>query len=1007
MKQQFQQSNNLSSIMIYTGSSYLEAANSLANREYGHYIEDLGYLSLSSDKRSYWSNYKTEELMFADTNVIVSKISDIYGFAYSYQNRYMDNHSSNISINTIRNNDKSISRYHAEYSYQNDLNNDFSNIVEYTANDLKNFLFALNYQKFNKTSFYGKNNEVSSIRIGAKTFDWHLASDTAYTFVEYEEDTATYYFAYDSNNTYYSDQTELPENVDLVYTYSYTYPKISSYFFAYDPNLTYYYNVEDVPEGQTLSYAYTYDYVKIFEHNISYLYGADNYYAYVRKEYEPIDATLKSSIAYYTNLFEEKYNHNTDLYTYYMYDCVVDVPMLLTTYSAGNKKSVFEMRYNSDYDRWFETGIFAYFNFETQTRGISFSANEDGTFGIRINENENIFDNDITVSENSDADLYIDNTNGEYNKETEFTILSPNNMKYLEFINPAGVLNLTKTGWTNKGNNLEELVITNNEGSDKLDKILGINDLTNLEKIVLNNCNNLKSTPSISNLTKLEWFDATNSNIQSFKPAEGTSFEYVSLPVGDSLNTIRLKNVEFVEDSDFIISNYSVLNSLTFDNVSGIDTFEYVNEWNETLKNNGSLIPQSIIRLELNNFDWENVPVDTMKDIKKFDLSVENGNVSLVGHGNYGMLTREEYIDITKMYGVNAFVNNGSEKVFKTLNMTKSINTLQDWEYTFKLTSDVTNNEYTALFNYSEAFNALDNSNSLIAVNAIVGKILENNTMKFIYDEQEKSIYFKLQNVIDTKDTPTTNGEISVGDIVLYNGDTIKIFFNSISAANNKFNYIKLGKISNNDANGINSQWFKYGTTASADITFTQYSRPEVIENIYAYDNAEITEEVSSIQVVAGESIDIYIDVDNHNATANKISVVSLENTQVLKITPDSTIGQNEWPKKYNIEVNATLANIPVLESKEYKIKVALNEKLTNSFNNASINLSNIVYKEISVVAISNSNQIATISSNNELLILNSHNASIDDQQIITLDVNEGDVEFDENGTIIINDIIE
>ena len=973
MKQEFQQSNNLSSIMIYTGSSYLEAASALADRDYGHYIEDLGYLSLASDKRSYWSYYKTEDLMFADTKTTFSKIKDLYNAAYSYQTKYYDVYSDDLSIKTITGDNKSISRYHARYSYQDDLDNQFSNLVEYTATDLNNFLYSLNYQKFNKMSQYGNTNEVSSIRIGAKTFDWHTASDIAYTNVTVESTDISYFFAYSVEG----------DGDDAVVTY------------FYDAN-------EYLASGKIASYTYAYEYVdNVYTYN-HYYYGVDDYYTYSKKEYLPIKDTLISTISYQVEQFEDKYGNDENLYTYYMYDCIVDIPMTLTTKSIGTKKSTFEMRYYSEYDNWFGTGIPAYFNFGV-VPSFAVKAYEDGTFGARINENVNIYDSDVQLQSGYSYLFTIDNEGDEYDNTTEFTILSPENMYELVLNNLSGTINLTKTGWTSKANHLTYLSINNvDPEKDELEKILGINDLVNLKSLQITNCNNLKSTPAISNLTKLEKFVADASNIESFKPADGVKLEYVSLP--ETTKAIRLKDVEFDKDSIFYLKKYDSLNSLTFDNVSGIDTLSEVMKWNTVLKTSNKLIPDSLIHLGLNEFEWENTPVSIMEDIKKFDLDINEGTISLVGTGNYGMLSREEYISMTKLYGVNAFISQASsEKVFPNLDLQKKVNMLQEWEYKFNMTAEVNGsvNENVAdmQFDYSESFNSTENTNNIIAVNAIVGQILATPTLQFAYDEDRKSVSHTFSKSIDTKDTPYTNSAIEAGDVLLYNGDTIKIFTSRLSKAENKFNYIKLGTISN-----LTSllMWFSLSNRDVVDITFSQSPRPEVVNNIIVANEDELT--INSVDIVEDkEDVMIIVDVNNHEAEANKIKVsVVNDNKGAVKVTQMSETG--EWPMTFKLEVDSSKALIPVFGSKEYTLKVSLDEKLTNTSNNYSVDLNDIIFTTIDILALSKYDKTNDVNDGG-ILTLDEDLASVDEDGILTINSQFARYDEETETLVILNEI--
>ena len=109
-------------------------------------------------------------------------------------------------------------------------------------------------------SQYGNDNEVDIIRVGAKTFEWHLASEAAYAWTTIEQEMSTYYFAYDYAETYYSAENDVPEDATLVYSYTYEYPKVSTYYFAYDYESTYYHDINDVPAGHELAYSYSYEY---------------------------------------------------------------------------------------------------------------------------------------------------------------------------------------------------------------------------------------------------------------------------------------------------------------------------------------------------------------------------------------------------------------------------------------------------------------------------------------------------------------------------------------------------------------------------------------------------------------------------------------------------------------------------------------------------------------------------------------------------------------------------
>ncbi len=937
------QSENLSSIMIYTGTSYLDAASYLANRQYGSYISELGYLSRTSNLKSYWTNYS--DLLYEETEYKFDQMKDILSEGQAYLVSHYDNNGV-VTISEITGNGKTVSRYHAEYSYQHSLDNDFSNIVDYTAQDLNDFLFSMNYQKYNKEVMYGDEYELNSVRIGAKTFNWHTASDIAYTNVTVESTNMSYFFAYITDN---------------------------------DNNVTYFYSEEEYINGSgSISgriYSYSYDYtddVYTYDH---YYYPSTNFYTYIQQEYVPIIDTLKDEIEAQVGIFETKYGNNEELYTYYMYDCSVDIPMTLTTRSLGVKKSTFEMRYSSDYDKWFEYVI--PMTLKPCVASFDVTAYENGVFGIRVNENEQITESDTTIEADETATIAF--INGEQLAYT--SMLSPYNMKKLNMSNVAqhidGVLNLTYNPWTtNKGNHLVELTIGSETINENITKIMGINDLVNLEYLDISNINHLTSTPAISRLTKLNTFKAKGSNIKSFKPAiPATDVKLKDIELPEGIENIRLQDVTFADNCIFDYTIDNKLNSLVLDNVEGLDTYKFVTDWNTLLKTNGNLIPESLIYLELNGINWDKVPVTIMEDIKKFDLNIKEAQISVLGTSIYGMLSREEYISITKLYGVNAFYTlSDNEKVFKDLRLTKYIPALPQYEYTFTLSSSINDNEVVATFDNT------DNPNTIIAVNGVIDNILAatNNTLSFTYDEHAKYIQHKFSKPVDTKDTikPLTNNSLSYGDIVLYNGDTILIMMENIS--NVKFQYIKLGNI--DDVTMKVKYWFIESNTVN--IKFVQAERPKIVSNITIKLDDEIKNSVSLSETKLREGITVKIEIDEPEA----------ENTQITyKPLPLGIVVEEGEDNTYTIKLSET-EQISASSSKEYIIKFSIAGKVPGT----TMDLRDIVYANFTIEAISISDEHSEYLDN--ILTVAEDNIEFENNILTFI---EGAAEYDEETAIL------
>ena len=174
-------SKNLNSVLIYSGdqSGFNQsngAAYLLSNRLENSYLSDYGYLKVNSSNEWYWTKYP--DILYKDTKMNFSKMKDLYEEGNSYLNRHYDVNGTTSIVGVENSNNVIVSRYCAEYSYQNNLDNIYSNSDNYAAEDMNNFLMSLNYQGFNKGTQYLNGKEVTSIRIGAKTFSWHEQGET-------------------------------------------------------------------------------------------------------------------------------------------------------------------------------------------------------------------------------------------------------------------------------------------------------------------------------------------------------------------------------------------------------------------------------------------------------------------------------------------------------------------------------------------------------------------------------------------------------------------------------------------------------------------------------------------------------------------------------------------------------------------------------------------------------------------------------------------------------------
>lgn len=970
MKEQLLQSNNYTSLMIYSGGHATQAATDLADRNYGSYIEGLGYLSSTSDTLAYWTNYPG--LKFEESVTEFSKLGQIYNESYLYMKGNNEINSSNLSITDIHNNGKTVSRYHAEYSYQTDLNNSFGNIVPKTVEDLNNFLFGLNYQKYNKMRQYGGDVEVSSIRIGPKTFNWHYADEVAYTNVVTREAVLTYLYAYTST-TSYTNSFENSSDVNAVIG-----------------------KMTDENNG-VAPYTYSYEYDGTVDDVFTYKYWADNYYTYIGKQYLPIIDTLAETMTPQITEFTNKYDNNEDIYTYYMYDCVVDIPMTLTTKSVGVKKSTFEMRYTSEYDHWLEDSIPLKMNFSVSDMPViaEVTAYETNTFGVRYNQSYMFSGIDDVVLEAGESHMFkATDENFANSTDTIISLTSPNSIKKLDMSKSlkyisgrdddgeivATVLDLTYSGWPkSRGVNMTELVIGSEDvdpnDTKNISKVRGINDLTTLEKVDISNLAYLTFTPAITNLTNLVEFKAKGSNIKSFKPAANTHFDKIELP--DTITNLRLVDFTLNEDGvfDYIINEN--LSSLVLDNVEGLDTFEFVKEWNNVLKDNNKLIPNSLIYLELSGINWEDIDVMFLKDLKRHDLQINEGTIEVSGSGIYGIVTREEYVELTKLYGLEAFKagTDNKYKVYPGLDLVKKVPFMQKHEYIFDMT--------TAADETGVAVMQFIADDAIVPVNALIEYILSNPTITFEYDTIENNnISHKLNNVVDTKDNSLyTMTNITVGDVVLYNGDTI-IIYTDTPRVNPSYQYIKVGTIKSMN---VLKGWFRYDN--SAPITFAQHNRPEIVNEII------ITNlDTDTLEMQEGDSDDSIIVETKTDNQASKLNVIGCaaydkdgnitDHINISKLTPSE-----EHPEitSFKMYVDSTKSRIGISEAREYDVVFYLDMNLRalgDDYAGAdcSLELKNVVKNTVHVHALSNSKY------EDSVITLNAFAGTYDDEtQTITL----------------------
>ena len=942
---------NLDQIVFYTGEHSVTAASLIEDRAFGQEVEGLGTLTKGSDKSIYFSEYPS--VKYTEAKMDLQNINDLYSNTLSYLTRINNVENFGIGYTYIANN-----RYNAIYTYETDLQNDFDFADINITQDLTEFLIGLNTQKYNKTKFYGDKFEVSSIKLGQTYFTWYPKDTVAYviTHEDVKHVDFTYYMLtatdlnafdgpWDGEDPVYRAQevevevTEKDEfGNDIIRT------EFVNEYTEFE-NLNSLKTYADTYNFYLHKYTYSYNYSEFTYSN--YMIGGDNgnYYSYLRQTYDTIDRSIKNQVTYELNLFRDKYNNDDSIYAYYMYDCNADIDLMLTTEHLGVKQSKFKVSFNSLFDKWFDNviNINAELNAGDDILKIT-SANDDKIYSVFKNKVDRITGDNIVI--NKDQTLTF-TTNSAVSLDDEINILTPYEIDTLD-LSPiktkiSHTINLDETPWKESGNNLRCLIFDDGNDATKsnLQKIYGLNKTSKLEYINMDNVANLTATPAIDKLENLKVFTAKGSNIDSFRTKSGLELNYVGLP--ETIKSLKLMGNTFVPgdlmvageekhfDGTLDYTPNSTLSSLTLSNIDNKLSYSLVTTWYDALGND----IDSFKYLELQNINWSDIAARTLIDIKKFDINPNfSGNVSIIGSGNYKWLTRNEYQDIRKYYGLNAFnsSNTVSNKVFKNLTITPKKDKKETFEFSLKaqnntlaaynesIADDSTKDQFESIldveikgYQYDNNYNESEISPYYNrAANAFLDLIYNDNITSFTFkkDEIDNFASAKLPRTIDTSNSVEIRN-IKNGDILLFNGDTLIIYFEDV--VNSPYEFIKLGTIIDKEIKNKNfimesslQNWFN---SEENIIEFIPSKRETVIQEL----SVELLSESENIiydQNLDGtpfEGIKISVDIDEYA----KEHFDEIENTEI-KIRYDETllhVDIEEDLENHHIEYTLTPAN--------------------------------------------------------------------------------------------------
>ena len=982
---------NLDSIIFYTGSLSTVAAQAVENRDFSKTVEGLGKLTKGNDGSIYFSNYPN--VKYNEKQIDFVNLNDLYNETLSYVSK--TNLDFSIGYTYIAQN-----RYHAIYTYETDLDNDFDNSKIYPARDLSEFLVGLNTQKYNKQNQYGNNYEVSSIKIDQTYYRWYPENTIAYVETKSKDIEVTYtYFEKTWNEEErYEGPYDTEELIELV---------------------------ESLDPGQYIKKV-TYSYIDKEYYDEPYSIGG-NFYSYVRKTYDTIDNAVKNIISSNMESFEEKYNNDPSIYAYYMYDCNSDIQMLLTTNHLGIKQSTFKIGFDSKFNNWFGNIINIKGNINEGDSILKITSSEDGAmFSIFSNLTNRITGDNVEINKNETYE-FVSNT--DLTLESNINILTPYSIDTLD-LSPiktkiSNMVDLTESGWLNHGNNLKNIIFDDGDNSTKsnIEKIFGLNELSELRYIDISNIDKFDKTPAIDKLENLKVFKAKNSNIDSFRPKAGNTLYSVELP--ETVKSIKLINNEFVPgtltvsgeekyfDGTLNYNPNTVLSNLTLRNIDNKLSYQLVIDWYNAL-NTENKLDNSLIYLELGGINWNNVPASTLINLKKFDINPNlSGEISIIGSGNYKWLSRKNYQDITRLYGYNSMNENRmvtSNKVFKDL-FIKCNKNKETFEFTLAVTNDnvktfnenIDPNNVTAV-KYKDTLNVEfkgyiydlhDNSETVIspyfnrAANALLDMIYNEGIteFEFIKDDIDNYVYCQLPRSIDTSNSNEVKN-IKAGDILLFNGDTLIIYFENIQ--NSIYEYIKLGNIIDETVSDYMGRilssvqnWF------NEDGTYTLRFIPSERETVIQELNTEVinVRDNNIIYNTDTEPIIIKVYIDDY----------ALENIDKVE------------NKNIDIEYNDNILDVEELEpSDEYKL-YSVKAKEGHNFDeivNTSISIYCDANKEDTevIIPISLRNEFVYSTFNdetNEILLNNNMYEYDEETQYIVINTSLVDVHYDEETQIL------
>lgn len=760
----------LPNITFYSGEDARAAGQAVENRQYGTHTNHFGDLCLSSDYNSYWNASGIGTSTFGENPTKYYNIGDIVNSTITYMNKFKGNQ---VDIKV----DKNILTF--EYDFENDLDSDFDNTHIVPSTVLLDLLLNMNDMKFNKLNYYKKNYELKEVSYMHKKYPYNPEGTT---FNVNEGDTIVNYdFSRQFVDYKYS---EIEEEI------SYT-----SYIMR-----------EVEQEDGTIAYIPT---------SQSYT-GIRYEYSYIISDINPLKDRVEMFFENNSNNLSEA---KGDMKTYFISDLDSVITLSLNTYSLGSKNLYAYFNFNSKYNNWFDNSIAFNVNkvdLEASQQIVKITPENENFFGVNIGTTSLIGRDSL---ESTEFSVSI-NDPEEFEDNQKFNIINPSNIKKLDFTPLNGKmnkldlinqyskkLNVYESGNTNwiieGGMKLESLIIGSESIEDnKLSDLKGINSIITLKEIDITNCRHLSKNIQISKLNNLEIFKAKGSNITSFVPKKGLTFNTITLP--DTINTLTLKDIT---TSEFDYTPTGNLINLTLENTTGINTQKLVEDWVHQLEitdsENGDsklLYDGLITNTNLIGINWSNYEVEDLLKLKYLGINKFEGNISIKGSGNDDVITRKEYLQLRNVFGDDIMLKNNKPIKFNyTLDPLAFKKSVKFFYYqTFLVNGEniSTRIEDTSM-NYEFDISDTTGGHSFLDYIEDINKLeLTKNKENFGY-----SIKLNKKIFTDNNDKTSLIKNLSAGDIILYKGDTLIFVYKTTTTV---YNYTKIGRFLFNNISSDN-----------------------------------------------------------------------------------------------------------------------------------------------------------------------------------------------------------